>query len=156
MSHITFGFLVFLTLTVALLVSVIATGRAGKRRLHLALVVLTLASLGTTIYFAEQLGTLYDLTAAGWMTPFHLTLAKICVVAYLGPLITGWMTFRGKTSVRGLHARLAYGVFALTVATLVTGTLMILMSDRIESNPAEADPGEIVEQSTPADVDPSF
>ena len=131
MSNITIGFLAFLLVTVALLLAVIITGKKGLRKLHLTLVVTTLVSLGITIYFAEQLGTLYDLDAAGWMKPFHLTLAKICVLAYLAPIITGIITFRGNHKMRRLHARLAYAVFGLTVLTLITGTAMILMAERL-------------------------
>ena len=125
-------FVTSLICTVLLLFAVLSTGRAGRRRTHIALVASMLVSLTVTILFAIKLGTLYDLESAGWITPLHLTLAKICVVAYLAPLTTGWITYRGNEKMRGLHARVAYAVFALTVITLFTGVAMILMSERVD------------------------
>jgi len=125
------GFVGFLTVTVALLGGAILTGRAGKRRLHLSLVASMLVALGITIYFAERLGDLYDLESAGFITPLHLTLAKITVLAYFVPLVSGWMTFRGREGLRSFHAKAAYAVVAITVVTLLTGTAMILMSERL-------------------------
>lgn len=125
------GFVTFLLVTVALLGAVVATGRAAKRKIHLTLVVITVASLGITIFYAEQLGKLYDLEAAGAITPIHLMIAKITVFAYLFPIVTGILTFRGNRSARRWHARFAYTVLLLTVLTAATGSAMILMSERL-------------------------
>jgi hypothetical protein len=119
------GFLVFLCATVVLLLAVVLTGRAAARRAHLVLVALTLASLGTTVYWAERLGEGYDLEAAGAITPVHLFLAKVTVFAYLGPLISGVRTLK-RPDVRPLHRKLAYLALALTVVTFVTGSWMVL------------------------------
>ncbi len=127
----TTGFVLFLVLTVSLLGVVVVTGRTGRRRAHLATVITTVLSLGITIWFAEQLGELYDLESAGWITPVHLLIAKITVFAYLPPIITGWLTFRGRQGLRKIHARFAYLVLLLTVLTAVTGTAMILSADPI-------------------------
>jgi hypothetical protein len=127
----TAGFLTFLLVTVALLVLVLLTGFRARRRQHIPLVVLTVASLGVTIYFAEQLGREYDLDTAGAIKPIHLTLAKIATVSYLLPVATGIRTiFVPKT--RRLHRNVAFLVLALTVAALVTGSLMIFMATPLE------------------------
>ncbi len=141
------GFIGFLVLTVALLGAAVLTGRAGKRRVHLSLVASTLVALGITIFYAEQLGNLYDLETAGFITPLHLTLAKITVVAYFVPIISGWMTFRGREDVRPFHAKAAYAVLALTVATLITGTAMVLMSERLPV-PPETTPASVPTMQT--------
>ena len=62
--------------------------------MHLALVATTLASLGATIFFAERLGTLYDLSASGRIQGVHLFFAKTTVLAYLFPVATGLWTLR--------------------------------------------------------------
>jgi hypothetical protein len=126
----TASFAVFLALTVLLLLSVVATGLKARRKLHITLVALTLASLGATIYFAEQLGELYDVESAGAITPIHLALAKITTLFYLLPIATGVRTiYVPKT--RPLHRKVALTVLALTVVTLVTGLLMVTMSEPI-------------------------
>lgn len=127
-------FPVFLLLTVVLLGGVLATGLKGRVRAHLTLVVITVASLGTTIYFAEQLGELYDLASAGRITPVHLFLAKAATFAYLGPALTGWMTLRDRRH-KQLHLRLALLTLALTVSAAVTGTWMILVADPLPAQP---------------------
>lgn len=124
------GFPAFLVLTVALLGGVVATGLRRRMRLHLTLVASALASLGVTIFYAEQLGELYDLAAAGRITPVHLTLAKLTTVAYLLPLATGAMTLRDRRR-RSLHFKSAMLVLGLTLLTTATGLWMILAAERI-------------------------
>ena len=92
------------------------------------LVALAVASLGTTIYFAEQLGRLYDLDAAGWITPVHLTLAKVTTFAYVAPIFTGFRLLKDPTW-RPRHKRMAFLVLGLTLLTAATGTWMILASE---------------------------
>jgi hypothetical protein len=136
------GFVGFLLLTVALLLVVVATGRRGRRRAHLATVVLTLASLGTTIAFAEAMGDHYDLAGAGWITPVHLWIAKGTTLAYLLPITTGILTWRDLRW-RKRHQVCAYLVLALTALTAVTGTWMLLASERLSGPlPAAELPGE--------------
>jgi len=124
------GFVLFLLVTLALLGLVVATGLAARRRIHLTCVALAVASLGTTIYFAERMGHHYDLAAAGAITPIHLFLAKATTLAYLLPLTTGVLTIRNATW-RPWHRRAAFLVLGATVATAVTGTWMLLASERI-------------------------
>jgi len=121
------GFLGFLLLTLALLAAVVATGLRARRRWHLSFVACTLAALGTTIYYAKQMGAHYDIRAAGWITPVHLALAKLTTLAYLAPLTTGALTLRDPRW-RPRHRRLAFTVLFLTVMTAVTGTWMLLAS----------------------------
>lgn len=123
----TTGFVVFLLITLACLGAVILTGRAARRAAHLSCVAAAVACLGVTIYFAEQLGGLYDLEAAGWITPTHLILAKVTVVAYLIPVVTGLRTIRDEAG-KGLHCKAAHLVIALTVLTAISGTAMVLMA----------------------------
>ena len=127
MSTLT-AFIAFLVLTVVLLVGVVATGLRARRRIHIPLVVLTVLSLAGTIWFAEKLGKLYDLDAAGRIKDVHLFLAKVTTAAYLLPITTGVMTVR-RARFRRLHRRVAFTVLALTVVTLVTGTWMVLAAE---------------------------
>ena len=120
----------FLALTLVLLGLVVATGLRARRRWHISFVALAVASLCATIACARRLGDHYDLASAGAITPIHLTLAKIATAAYLLPIATGLRTiFRPGT--RPLHRRLAFFVLGLTVLTAMTGTWMILASERI-------------------------
>lgn len=124
------GFALFLVLTVIALVAVVATGLRARVKLHIGLVATTLVLLAIAIYFAEQLGELYDLRAAGAITPIHLTLAKITTLAYLLPVASGLMTLRNRAH-RRLHFKLAMLVLALTLATTVTGATMLWMSPKL-------------------------
>jgi hypothetical protein len=119
------GFVVFLLATVALLCSVVFTGLRAKLAAHLALVVLTLGALATTIHFAKALGHEYDLASAGAITPVHLMLAKIATAAYLAPAITGVLTLRDRKH-RRTHFKAAMFALALTVASTITGLWMLL------------------------------
>jgi hypothetical protein len=124
------GFVVFLFLTVLLLGAVALTGYLALRRVHLALVASAIASLVVTIYYAKQLADVYDLDSAGWITPVHLTLAKIATAAYLGPLITGVMTIRDAARLP-LHRATAFVVLGLTLISAGTGAWMIFAAERI-------------------------
>lgn len=121
------GFLAFLLLTVALLCAVLWTGFKHKLPLHLVLVATTVASLGTAIYYAKQLGEIYDLEAAGVITPIHLTLAKVTTALYLLPVVTGVATLRNR-GVRAIHRRAALFVVAMTLLSTATGALMLSRS----------------------------
>lgn len=123
------GFVAFLALTLVLLGVVVATGLAARRRVHLTAVGLAVAALGTTIFFAEKMGDHYDLAAAGAITPVHLAIAKLTTLAYLAPVVTGLLTIRDARW-RGRHRLCAFLVLAMTVATAVTGTWMVLAAPR--------------------------
>lgn len=125
------GFLTFLVLTLACLGLVVVTGLKAIRRLHLTAVIAAVACLGITIFFAEKMGDHYDLDSAGLITPVHLFIAKACTLAYLGPVVTGILTWRDAGRYRRLHRTLAFTVLGLTVATAVTGTWMLLASERL-------------------------
>lgn len=132
------GFVTFLVVTLALLSAAVWTGFAHRRRVHLVLVIVAVASLGVTIYFAEQLGDLYDLESAGSITPIHLFLAKLTTFAYLLPIVSGirlWFRPGG----RALHRVLAFTVLALTVVTAATGTAMVLLSEPLPEVPIATD-----------------
>jgi len=122
------GLLTFLGLTLLLLGGVVATGYAARRRRHIALVVLAMGSLVTTIWFAEKLGTTYDLEAAGWIYPVHLCLAKTTTACYLLPLVLGPLTIR-KPELLPWHRRAAYLALGLTGVSAVTGTWMLLAAE---------------------------
>ena len=124
------GFPLFLVLTVLLLGGVVASGLRGRLRLHLALVASALASLGVAIWYAKQLGNLYDLESAGLVTDVHLALAKLTTAAYLLPLVTGVLTLRDRRH-KPLHFKLAMTVLALTLLTTVLGLWMLLAADRL-------------------------
>jgi uncharacterized membrane protein YwaF len=122
------GFATFLLLTVVCLILVVLSGLKHKRKQHFALVACAVALLGVTIYFAEQLGDEYDLETAGAITPIHLALAKITVLAYLLPLVSGVMTMRDIRRKR-VHFKLAMFVLFMTGVTFATGLMMILSAE---------------------------
>lgn len=124
------GFVVFLAATLALLGCVVATGLRAQRRRHIALVVLAVAALGLTIRYAVLLGKLFDLPAAGMITPIHLSLAKVTSACYLLPVATGIRTIFDARAKRW-HRRAAFLVLGMTVATAITGTLMLWLAPRV-------------------------
>jgi hypothetical protein len=128
----TLGFLGSLVLTLACLGCAVVTGMKARRRAHLSFVAGAVLMLGTTIFFALELGKLYDLESAGWITPVHMSMARLNTAAYLLPLVTGILTIRNP-KFRGLHSRAAWSVLVFTVCTAVTGTVMLLLSDPIEA-----------------------
>ena len=101
------------------------TGYKAKRKWHLTSVAGAVACLLATIYYALELGELYDLESAGVITPIHLTMAKVNTAAYLLPVITGIRTLKNPKA-RKLHGRVAWSVLILTVFTSATGGLMLL------------------------------
>ena len=119
------GFIAALAATLVCLGGAVVTGRAAKRRAHLTWVSGAVIFLATTIHFAEELGKLYDLEAAGWIYPFHLLLAQVTSVAYLVVIVSGAATLK-KAARRKTHSRIAYSVLGLTVVTAITGVWMIL------------------------------
>jgi hypothetical protein len=126
----TAGFLVFLAATLALLGLVVATGLRAKRRWHIPLVVASVGALAVTIYYALKVGKLYDLPAAGAITPIHLAIAKVTTACYLLPIATGLRTIFAPAT-RRLHRKLAFLVLAMTVLTAITGTLMLCLAPRV-------------------------
>lgn len=124
------GFFVLLLLTVAALGVVVYTGLRRMRRLHVPMVLLALALLGGAIVYALRVGEIYDLEAAGAITPIHLNLARITTVCYLLPAITGVLTWRNERW-RKLHGRLAWTIVALTIITTITGAMMLMGAERI-------------------------
>src|SRR5262249_46112569 len=124
------GFLLFLLLTLALLGLVVATGLRAKRRWHIPLVACALASLGATIRYALLLGKLYDLQAAGGITPSRLLVARITSGCYALPIATGIRTIFAPAA-RRYHRRFAFLALGMTVLTAITGTLMLCLARRI-------------------------
>lgn len=124
----TYGFLGFLALTLAALAVTVVSGHRAKLRVHLPFVALSVAFLGTTIYFAERLGELYDLESAGLIMPVHLALAKIATGSYLLPVVTGIMTLRNRRH-RRLHLLAAIVVLVFTVAAAATGAWMVFAAE---------------------------
>lgn len=116
--------------TVAFLVAVVVTGLRGRVRIHIPCVAGALGSLATAIHFALELGTIYDLKAAGPITPIHLALAKIATAAYVLPLVTGIRTLRSRANKR-THFWAAMIVLALTAAASITGTLMLWWAPKL-------------------------
>lgn len=117
-----------LLLTVLLLGGTLITGLEALRKRHLTLVALTVLSLALTIYWAEQLGRLYDLDAAGRIKPVHLALAKIATLSYLLPIGTGLATLK-RPATRRLHRKAAFLAVGLTLAAFATGTWMMLAAE---------------------------
>ncbi|MBL4770020.1 MAG: hypothetical protein JKY61_02460 [Planctomycetes bacterium] len=124
------GFLGFLLLTVALLVAVAWTGFKAKRKIHIPLVFVTVASLGMAIRYALLVGPHYDLESAGVITPIHMFIARATTAAYLVPVITGIRTLKDP-SFKRWHRKAAFLVIGLTLMAAVTGVAMLSLADRI-------------------------
>ena len=108
------GLVVFLLVTVALLGVTVVSGLRAVRRVHIPFVVLTLISLGITIFFAEKLGEQYDLSTGGWVTTLHLFFAKVTTLAFLAPVITGWRTLK-HAETRPLHRKIVAILLVLVI-----------------------------------------
>ncbi len=119
------GFFAGLTVTVVLLVAVVATGLRARRRAHVPLVVLFFGALGLTIWMAVRMGEHLDLEAAGWITPVHLTLARVNLYLFVLPVVTGVLTLRDARW-RPRHRVFAWSLVGLTLLTVATGTWMAL------------------------------
>ena len=130
MISIPLGFLLFLAITLAFLGAVVYTGFKARRRQHIPLVICAVISLGITIYYAEQLGTLYDLESSGRIYPIHLFLAKTTTACYLLPVIFGVLTIRDRKWLK-LHRKVAFFVLLMTVLTAATGSAMVYLSDKL-------------------------
>jgi hypothetical protein len=124
------GFVVFLAATLALLGCVVATGLRAQRKRHITLVALSFAALGVTIRCAVLLGKQFDLPGAGIITPIHLALAKATTACYLLPVATGLRTIFAP-AVKRWHRRVAFLALGMTVATAITGTLMLWLAPRV-------------------------
>jgi len=124
------GFPLFLFLTLGFLAGAVSTGLRAKRRVHLVCVGCALTCLGITIHYALGVGKHYDLTAAGWITPVHMWMAKVATASYLLPIVSGVRTIYHPPT-RKLHRKIAFLVLSLTVATAITGTWMLLAAKRL-------------------------
>lgn len=124
------GFVAALATTVALLVGGAVTGRRRIMRLHIPFVLSAVASLGVAIWFALKVGTLYDLEAAGRITPIHLGLAKVTTLLYVWPLSTGPLAYRGKIPL-WIHRAGAWTALILTVVATITGIWMLALAERL-------------------------
>jgi hypothetical protein len=119
------AFVTAVSFTVMFLIAVVVTGMRGKIGVHVPLVLATFICLAATIVFALQLGTLYDLQAAGAITTIHKVLANIATISFLAPVITGIRTLKSREN-RRAHLLAALVALGLTVITLITGTLMLM------------------------------
>lgn len=124
------GFLTALLVTVGFLVGAAWTGKTKRIAAHVKFVLAAVGSLGIAIWFALALGELYDLEAAGRITPIHLTLARITTFVYLWPLVTGPLAHRGRIP-RGVHRAGAWIALVLTVAATITGVMMLMGAERL-------------------------
>ena len=122
------GFFTALGLTVVFLLSAAWTGHRHKRVAHVILVGLSVLGLGSAIVYALKLGELYDLEAAGWITPVHLNLARVTTAAFLIPITLGFLAWR-KARWRAAHARAGWIVILATVTAVVTGAIMLYRAE---------------------------
>jgi len=120
--------LVGLAVTVGLLLTACWTGHKAKRKPHLVFVLLTVVALTLTVLQAEYVGTLYDLEAAGIITPIHLNIAYVATGSFLLPIITGIMTWRNPAK-KKLHRGCVLIAVTLTVASAITGALMLTSAE---------------------------
>jgi hypothetical protein len=131
------GFSLCLAATLVFLGCAVTTGLKARRRLHITSVACAVTMLALSIYFALKLGQLYDIQAAGVITPIHLMLARVTTASYLLPIATGLRTiFVPRT--RTLHRKVALLVLSMTVLTAITGTIMLCLSPPIAGSSAES------------------
>jgi hypothetical protein len=114
-----------LAVAVVLLVIVIASGLREARRVHIPAVLGFFAALAGTIFYAERMGRALDLKAAGWITPVHLALAKGTTLAYLLPVVSGFLALTSERW-KARHKVLAWLLVVLTLLTVCTGAWMAL------------------------------
>ena len=88
------------------------------------------ACLALTIHYALEVGKIFDLASAGWITPVHMWMARVATASYLLPVVSGLRTIQHPPT-RKLHRKIAFLVLSLTVATAITGTWMLLASKRL-------------------------
>ena len=124
------GLAVLLPVTLAFLGGAVVTGLRARRRAHLAFVSGTVLALGAAVVFAARLGNLYDLEAAGWITPVHLFLARVATGGVLVVLTTGALTLHSAGR-RPLHRATVGAFLLLVVLAAVTGLWMILAAERL-------------------------
>ena len=124
------GFLAGLLATVALLLGVIVSGLREARRAHSPRVLFFFASPGLTIFYAERMGRALDLEAAGWITPVHLALAKGTTLAYVLPVVSGFLALSSERW-KARHKVLAWLLVGLTLLTVATGAWMTLAAPRL-------------------------
>lgn len=125
-----YSFVIAVSLTALFLVAVVITGLRGKISVHIPCVLATFVSLSVAIVFALKLGDIYDLEAAGWITPVHLSIAKIATLSFVLPVVTGIRTLKSRVH-RRAHLIAALVALCLTATALVTGTLMMLRAPLI-------------------------
>ena len=127
-----FGFPLFLAVTVAFLIGAIVTGFKARIPVHLTCVAGALVSLCLAIWFAIQLGPLYDLETAQPITDVHLLIAKLATFSFVLPLISGIATLRERSPKhRKRHLVCAMIAVVLTVAATVTGAWMLWLAERV-------------------------
>ncbi len=126
------AFTVWFFITVTLLLTAAYFGRTAarapeRRKIHVIFVLLTAGALAWTIKVAYDVGALYDLASAGWITPVHLAIAKVATGFLVFPIVAGILAWRdGKQ--RRAHAFLAWCAMVLIVLAAVTGTIMIFLA----------------------------
>lgn len=126
------GFPLFLVVTVAFLIGAIITGFKARIPVHLTCVTCAVSSLVAAIWYAIQLGALYDLETAQPITDVHLMIAKFATFSFVLPLVTGIATLR-KRSLQNRKRHLVCAMIAvvLTVLATVTGAWMLYLAERV-------------------------
>ena len=123
-------FFASLALTVALLTATVITGSRHQRRAHLRLVPLAVISLVVSIFLAEQSGRRF--TFAPGIRSVHLMIAKVSTLLILAPIITGFLSLKSADA-HPLHGKSVFLFLVGCVATVVTGTWMMLTGTLIQS-----------------------
>lgn len=116
--------------TVGALVGAVITGFAARRKQHFCFVGTAVLFLVLSIWAALRLGEYYDLESGGTITRVHLAISRYATGAYLLPVLTGIATLRNPAR-RKLHRVAAFVAIAITLVTAVTGTWMLIASERL-------------------------
>ncbi|MBL4844006.1 MAG: hypothetical protein JKY65_00650 [Planctomycetes bacterium] len=128
--QIQIGFFAALTTSVALLVGAAVTAKLHKVKAHMTVVAVMVVALLVTIYFAESMGPHYVFEP--FSRQVHLPLAFLATGSLAAPLITGFLHWRGRASVK-TH-KLAVGGWVVTVLlALGTGIWMLAAATPLAS-----------------------
>lgn len=122
-------FLANLAVTVALLALTLASGRAGRRRLHYTLVAATTVALLLAIVQAELFGRGFEFDAM--RLNVHLGFAFAALGALPGVAWSGVGLARGRVA-RPVHRRWVAGFVVLVVLAVATAGWMFLTAVPLE------------------------
>lgn len=117
------GLFVSLGVTVVVLLGAIWLAHKHRPKAHIGGVIAFLVSFLVTLYFAENVGRLYDFHGHASYY-IHLTIAIFTAVTVVVPLATGYRHWKGSGT-RELHKQVVWAWGVCVGLSLVTGVWML-------------------------------